>query len=120
MHDNGEMIGITHEECCETLLVLYHISTVLHAKLEVTLGRLGYEGYSVQLRVTKPQPEAIEPEVDAFINGLNSLSKSRLYSAVKRQRSESAPIFFDNEPTKRVAMSDKNSTSTRPVKQESE
>ena len=84
MHDNGELIGITYEECAETLLVLFYISTFLQAKLQVTLVRLGYEGYSVQLRVTKPQPEAIEPEIDAFINGLNMLRQSKVYESVTR------------------------------------
>jgi len=26
VHDNGELIGISYEECAETILVLYHIS----------------------------------------------------------------------------------------------
>ena len=50
--------------------------------------RLGQEGYNMQLRVTRPQPEAIEPEIDAFFMGLKMLqssSKSRLvYESVKR------------------------------------
>lgn len=87
VHDNGELIGITYEECAQSLHVLYHISSVLQAKLEVMLVRLGIEGYSVQLRVTKPQPEAIEPEIDAFIKGLNILGSARGYESVKRQRS---------------------------------
>ena len=61
---------------------------MLKAKLEVTLVRLGQEGYNMQLRVTRPQPEAIEPEIDAFFMGLKMLqssSKSRLvYESVKR------------------------------------
>lgn len=87
VHDNGELIGITYEECAQSLHVLFHIASVLQAKLEVMLVRLGIEGYSVQLRVTKPQPEAIEPEIDAFIKGLNMLGSARGYESVKRQRS---------------------------------
>lgn len=47
VHDNGELIGISYEDCAETVLVLFHISNVLQAKLEVLLVRLGIEGYSV-------------------------------------------------------------------------
>ncbi len=47
VYDNGELLGISYEECAESILVLYHISSVLQAKLEVLLVRLGQEGYSV-------------------------------------------------------------------------
>ena len=70
VHDNGERIGVTYEECAETILVLFHIAKVLDAQIEILDVRLGTEGYSVKLRVCKPQPEAIEPEIDAFISGL--------------------------------------------------
>ena len=40
------------------------------------LVRLGLYGYNVQLRITKAQPEAIDPDVDAFCMGLNLLGKS--------------------------------------------
>ena len=88
VHDNGEMIGIEYEEAVKTILVLFHMSNELGAKLEVILVRLGYEGYSVQLRVTKPC-EAIEPEVDAFIRGLHFLGQSRIYETVKTEGQES-------------------------------
>lgn len=65
------------------MVALFHMAQMLEAKLEVTLVRLGFEGYNVQLRVTKPQPEAIEPEVDAFMRGLNLLRNSRVYESVR-------------------------------------
>lgn len=76
-------MGVEYEECVNTVLVLFHMAGTLEATLDVILVRLGYEGYSVQLRVTKPQPEAIEPEVDAFISGLNLLGKSRIYESLR-------------------------------------
>ena len=82
---------------------------MLKAKIEVVLVRLGSEGYSVQLRITKPQPEAIEPEVDAFIMGLNILRNSRAYESVKRQRSESAPVVYDQDAIKSQAQTSKKS-----------
>ena len=53
VHDNGQMIGIDQEEVLETMIVLFHIATQLEAELEVCQVRLGPEGYSVQLRLTK-------------------------------------------------------------------
>ena len=29
VHDNGERIGVTYEECAETILVLYHMAKML-------------------------------------------------------------------------------------------
>ena len=75
------MIGIEQEEIFETMLVLFHIATQLEATLEVCLVRLGPEGYSIQLRVTKSMPEMIEPELDAFFNGLNFLNARKMYEA---------------------------------------
>ena len=80
--DDGQVIGIEQEEIFESMLVLFHIATELEAKLEVQQVRLGTEGYNVQLRVTKYEPElneAIEPELDGFFNGLNFLNKKRMY-----------------------------------------
>ena len=79
VHDNGQVIGIEQEEIFETMLVLFHIATQLEATLEVCQVRLGKEGYSVQLRATKPEPDAIEPELDGFFNGLNFLNTKRMY-----------------------------------------
>lgn len=81
VHDNGQVIGIEQEEIFETMLVLFHIATQLEATLEVCLVRLGPEGYSIQLRVTKSMPEMIEPELDAFFNGLNFLNARKMYEA---------------------------------------
>ena len=81
VHDNGQVVGIEQEEIFETMLVLFHIATQLEATLEVCLVRLGPEGYSVQLRVTKAMPEMIEPELDAFFNGLNFLNAKKMYEA---------------------------------------
>jgi len=86
VHDNGQLIGIEQEEIFETMLVLFHIATSLEATLEVCQVRLGQEGYSVQLRATKPEPEAIEPELDGFINGLNFLNKKRLYEGTRTEK----------------------------------
>ena len=52
VHDNGELVGIEVEECCHSILALFHMSKNLGAKLEVTKVRLGQEWYSVQLKVT--------------------------------------------------------------------
>ena len=82
VHDNGERIGITYEQCAETILALYHMSQSLAAKLQIEAVSLGTEGYSVRLRVTKLQPEAIEPEIDAFISGLSILKKYHVYESV--------------------------------------
>ena len=79
VHDNGQLVGIEQEEVFETMLVLFHIAAQLEATLEVCEVRLGPEGYSVQLRTTKPEPHAIEPELDGFFNGLNFLNKKRMY-----------------------------------------
>lgn len=97
VHDNGELIGIEYEEAIYTMLALFHMSHMLQAKLEVMLVRLGSEGYNVQLRVSKPQPEAIEPEVDAFMRGLNMLRSSRVYESVRTLKSESAVSSKDLE-----------------------
>lgn len=90
VHDNGELIGIEYEEVVYTMVALFHMASMLEAELEVMKVRLGWEGYNVQLRVTKAQPDAIEPEVDAFIMGLNLLGKSRIYESVRTLHSEEA------------------------------
>jgi len=35
VHDNGERIGISYEECAETLLVLFHMAQSLEAELSL-------------------------------------------------------------------------------------
>ena len=89
MHDNGELIGITYEECECSLLVLFHMAKSIKAEIEVTLVRLGIEGYNVQLKVTKPQPDAIEPELDSFFRGIRTIKNSQTFRSMNlaRQRS---------------------------------
>ena len=53
VHDNGERIGITYEECAESLLVVYHMAMELDAEVELVEVRLGTLGYSLKIRVSK-------------------------------------------------------------------
>ena len=53
VHDNGKVLGIEQEDVLETMIVLFHIATELKATLEVCQVRLGPEGYSTQLRLTR-------------------------------------------------------------------
>jgi len=57
----------------------------LEATVEVTVVRLGWVGYNVQLRVTKPQPQAIEPEIDGFVMGLKVLRVNNIYGPLQRE-----------------------------------
>lgn len=50
--DNGQVLGITDEECLETLIVLYHVSQRLDAEMSMVKMRIGMEGSSFMLRVT--------------------------------------------------------------------
>ena len=60
----------------------------LEAELSLQEVRLGTEGYSVKLRVTKPQPEAIDPEIDAFISGLNVLKKVHIRESIAKMKEQ--------------------------------
>lgn len=57
----------------------------LEATVEVTMVRLGWVGYNVQLRLTKPQPQAIEPEIDGFVMGLKVLQVNNIYGPIQRE-----------------------------------
>ena len=54
MHDDGELIGVEYDECAQSILVIFHMAKSLGATAEVTLVRLGWVGYNVQIKVTKP------------------------------------------------------------------
>ena len=54
VHDDGDLVGITQEECGHSILALYHMSNKLGATLEVLQVRLGSYGYNVKLKVTQP------------------------------------------------------------------
>ena len=61
MHDDGTPEGTTIENLTETLMVLFYIAEemISDATLNLIKARLGlYEDtYSIQLRVTRPQPD---------------------------------------------------------------
>lgn len=97
VHDDGDLVGITQEECAASILALFHMTRTLGAQLDVTQVRLGSYGYSVQLRVTQPQ-EHIDPEVQSFMRGLNMLrasTSSQEMVKLQHRRSESAPVLID-------------------------
>ena len=77
--DNGTMVGIGQEDILESLIVLFHIASQLEATLEVNEVRLGQdEGYSIELRVTKHQPETVDSELVGFFQGLNFLNSKKV------------------------------------------
>lgn len=80
MHDDGTPEGTTIENLTETLMVLFYIAEemISDATLSLIKARLGlYEDtYSVQLRVTRPQPDQIDPEIETFGAGLKTLRSS--------------------------------------------
>ena len=53
MYDNGDLIGITEEQCIESIMVLYYMARSIEAEIKVTKVRLGRDEYNVQLQVTK-------------------------------------------------------------------
>lgn len=81
VHDDGDLMGVSIEQIVETMMVLFHMASTLNATLEVVLVRLGYEGYNVRLRVTRPQPTEIDPEISAWllVNNLKFLQVNRIY-----------------------------------------
>jgi len=103
------MLGIEQEEMFESMMVLFAIATRLEAKMELTQVRLGQEGYSVELRVTKLTPQPIDTELDGFFSGLNFLDKTRLYQANEEIKAESVQ---DQET---VSCTPSDSVITRPT-----
>jgi GTPase len=78
--DDGENLGIEEEQILETMMVLFHIANSLGASLNFMNVRLGAdEGcYSLQLRVSRPQPETLDPEILGFIRSRNFLKEARI------------------------------------------
>lgn len=73
-------------------MVLFHISVSLGATMHFVKARLGAdEGcYSVELRVSRPQPENIDPEILGFIKSRNFLSETRMAYRTTQFRGDKA------------------------------
>ena len=115
VHDNGKLVGIGYEEQECSLLALFYMAKCIKAKLEVTLVRLGQSSeealsledfdlstWSVQLKVTKPTPDAIEPELDSFFRCIRTINNSQSSLKFARQRSMSAQGLPTITSTKKV------------------
>jgi hypothetical protein len=53
--DSGQVTGLDVEEIFQTLILLFYIATTLTPQAELTIEkvRLGHEGFSLMLKVTK-------------------------------------------------------------------
>ena len=47
VYDDGVLVGVSEDECQESIIVLYFMAKSISATLEVTLVRLGQELYNV-------------------------------------------------------------------------
>ena len=55
MLDSGQVTGLNDDEILETMVVLFYMSTTLEPKAQLSIFkvRIGHEGYSVMLKVTR-------------------------------------------------------------------
>ena len=100
MHDNGERIGITYEECAESLLVVFHMAKELEAELELIEVRLGTVGYSLKLKVSKPADRQhlemmVDPEMDAIFSGLKVLKKEHVLEYMAQRREQERKVRLE-------------------------
>jgi hypothetical protein len=66
----------------------------LKAKISLVSVGLAPSGHCMELKVTKPQPKhKIQPELDAFLDGLSFLNKSRIENN-RRNASSSEEQYF--------------------------